>query len=259
MVCSIAIASGKGGVGKTSLAVNCSVQLSLDGNRVALLDADFGMANSHILLNKKIDTSVNEILKNNQNIESVVHETPSGLKLIPGGSGVLELLNLDSEKRWKIIRSLDALKADLDFLIVDTPAGASDASVEFSAACDAVIVVLVPEPTSFMDAYAFIKALNMEKNFHNVSVVVNLASNATGAQKSFDSFKKIVTKFLSIDIEYAGWLPKSNLMASSIVSRKPVILNKSLDKTLKANFDVIANHFIDFDEEKSSGIKFFNK
>ena len=164
MVQSIAIASGKGGVGKTSLAVNCAVKLSSDGKKVALLDADFGMANSHILLNQKIEHSVNDLLEKKLSIEDVILETPTGLKLIPGGSGVLELLNLDSQKRWEIIRSLDLLKEDLDILVVDTPAGASDASIEFAAACDAVVVVLVPEPTSFMDAYSFIKALYLEKN-----------------------------------------------------------------------------------------------
>ena len=259
MVKTIAISSGKGGVGKTSLAVNSSIKLSMEGMKVALLDADFGMANSHILLNHKVTNTIQDILENKAAIEQVVHDTSSGLKLIPGGSGILELLNLDSKKRWEIIRSLDPLKDTLDYLVVDTPAGASDASLEFAAACDKVVVVLVPEPTSFMDAYAFIKALNMEKNFQNVSVVVNLAANGAGAKKSFDSFKKIVTKFLSIDVEYAGWLPRSNLMASSIVSRKPAILNKSLDKTLNGNFSSIANYFLNFEEEKSSGIKFFNK
>ena len=259
MVKTIAISSGKGGVGKTSLAVNSAIKLSMDGRRVALLDADFGMANSHILLNHKVEFTVQDILENNADIEKVVHDTPSGLKLIPGGSGILELLNLDSKKRYEIIRSLDPFKDSLDYLIVDTPAGASDASLEFAAACDKVVVVLVPEPTSFMDAYAFIKALNMEKNFQNVSVVVNLAVNASGAKKSFDSFKKIVTKFLSIDIEFAGWLPKSNLMASSVVSRKPIVLNKSMDDAMKENFNAITKHFVDFVAEKSSGIKFFDK
>jgi flagellar biosynthesis protein FlhG len=259
MVKTIAISSGKGGVGKTSLAVNSSVRLSMEGKRVALLDADFGMANSHILLDQKVKNTVQDILEGNIGIDEVVHETSSGLQLIPGGSGILELLNLDSKKRWEIIRSLDPLQERLDYLIVDTPAGASDASIEFAAACDKVIVVLVPEPTSFMDAYAFIKALNIEKNLQNVSVVVNLAGNASGAKKSFESFKKIVTKFLSIEVEYAGWLPKSSLMASSIVARKPVILNKSLDKTLKESFNFIAKYFLDFEVEKSSGIKFFNK
>ena len=130
--------------------------------------------------------TIQDILENKAAIEQVVHDTSSGLKLIPGGSGILELLNLDSKKRWEIIRSLDPLKDTLDYLVVDTPAGASDASLEFAAACDKVVVVLVPEPTSFMDAYDFIKALNMEKNFQNVSVVMNLAANGAGAKKSFD-------------------------------------------------------------------------
>ena len=259
MVKTIAISSGKGGVGKTSLAVNSSIRLSMEGMRVALLDADFGMANSHILLDQKVQNIVQDILENDISIDEVLHETSTGLKLIPGGSGILELLNLDSKKRWEIIRSLDPLKESLDYLVVDTPAGASDASIDFAAACDKVVIVLVPEPTSFMDAYAFIKALNIEKNLDSVSVVVNLAANAAGAKKSFESFKKIVTKFLSIEVEYAGWLPKSNLMASSIVARKPVILNKSLDHTLKESFNFIAKYFLDFEVKKSSGIKFFNK
>ena len=200
MVQSIAIASGKGGVGKTSLAVNCAVKLSSDGKKVALLDADFGMANSHILLNQKIEHSVNDLLEKKLSIEDVILETPTGLKLIPGGSGVLELLNLDSQKRWEIIRSLDLLKEDLDILVVDTPAGASDASIEFAAACDAVVVVLVPEPTSFMDAYSFIKALYLEKKFAAVSIVVNLAKNEKAARQSYESFKKIVTKFLTVNV-----------------------------------------------------------
>ena len=152
MVKTVAISSGKGGVGKTSLAVNSSIRLSMEGKRVALLDADFGMANSHILLDQKVENTVQEILENDINIADIVQETASGLKLIPGGSGVLELLNLDSKKRWEIIRSLDPLEESLDFLIVDTPAGASDASIEFAAACDKVIVVLlslihISEPT----------------------------------------------------------------------------------------------------------------
>ena len=226
MVRSIAIASGKGGVGKTSLAVNCAVKLTTEGRSVALLDADFGMANSHILLDKKIENSVNDILEKNLNIEKVIHDTPTGLKLIPGGSGVLELLNLDSQKRWEIIRSLDALKNDLDILVVDTPAGASDASVEFSAACDAVVVVLVPEPTSFMDAYSFIKALYLEKKFESVSIIVNLAKNES--------------------------------IAGSIVARKPAVLQKSLEPILQKNFSEIANNLAKIETVKSSGVKFFN-
>jgi len=258
MVQSIAIASGKGGVGKTSLAVNCAVKLSSDGKKVALLDADFGMANSHILLNQKIEHSVNDLLEKKLSIEDVILETPTGLKLIPGGSGVLELLNLDSQKRWEIIRSLDLLKEDLDILVVDTPAGASDASIEFAAACDVVVVVLVPEPTSFMDAYSFIKALYLEKKFGAVSIVVNLAKNEKAARQSYESFKKIVTKFLTVNVQFVGWLPESNTLAGSIVARKPAVLQKSLEPILLKNFTEIVNNLINLEPFNSSGVKFFN-
>ena len=258
MVQSIAIASGKGGVGKTSLAVNCAVKLSSDGKKVALLDADFGMANSHILLNQKIEHSVNDLLEKKLSIEDVILETPTGLKLIPGGSGVLELLNLDSQMRWEIIRSLDLLKEDLDILVVDTPAGASDASIEFAAACDVVVVVLVPEPTSFMDAYSFIKALYLEKKFAAVSIVVNLAKNEKAARQSYESFKKIVTKFLTVNVQFVGWLPESNTLAGSIVARKPAVLQKSLEPILLKNFTEIVNNLINLEPFNSSGVKFFN-
>ena len=258
MVQSIAIASGKGGVGKTSLAVNCAVKLSSDGKKVALLDADFGMANSHILLNQKIEHSVNDLLEKKLSIEDVILETATGLKLIPGGSGVLELLNLDSQKRWEIIRSLDLLKEDLDILVVDTPAGASDASIEFAAACDVVVVVLVPEPTSFMDAYSFIKALYLEKKFAAVSIVVNLAKNEKAARQSYESFKKIVTKFLTVNVQFVGWLPESNTLAGSIVARKPAVLHKSLEPILLKNFTEIVNNLINLEPFNSSGVKFFN-
>ena len=258
MVQSIAIASGKGGVGKTSLAVNCAVKLSSDGKKVALLDADFGMANSHILLNQKIEHSVNDLLEKKLSIEDVILETPTGLKLIPGGSGVLELLNLDSQKRWEIIRSLDLLKEDLDILVVDTPAGASDASIEFAAACDAVVVVLVPEPTSFMDAYSFIKALYLEKKFAAVSIVVNLAKNEKAARQSYESFKKIVTKFLTVNVQFVGWLPESNTLAGSIVARKPAVLQKSLEPILLKNFTEIVNNLVNLEPFNSSGVKFFS-
>ena len=126
MVETIAIASGKGGVGKTSLAVNCAVKLSEEEKRVGLLDADFGLANAHIMLDQKVTSSISDLLDGTSDINELVHLTPTGVKLLPGGSGVLEVMNIDSEKRWQVIKSLDYLENELDILFVDTPAGASD-------------------------------------------------------------------------------------------------------------------------------------
>ena len=258
MVRTIAFASGKGGVGKTSISVNCAITLVRMGYKVALFDADFGMANSHIMMDQKVEHTLQDLLENGQSIEDIICDTPSGLKLIPGGSGVIELLNLDSSRRWEIIKSLSPLEEQLDFLIVDTPAGGSDASIEFAAACNNVVVVLVGEPTSFMDAYSFIKAIHLEKSYESVSVLVNLASSSKEAKASFDSFKTIVTKFLDIQLEYVGWLPNSNVLKSSILARKPVALARTpQDKTFNLGLKQISDAIIQLDPQTSNGVEFF--
>ena len=99
MVETIAVASGKGGVGKTSLAVNCAVKLASEKKSVGLLDADFGLANAHIMLDQKVTSSISDLLDGTSNIDELVHLTSSGVKLLPGGSGVLEIMNIDSQKR----------------------------------------------------------------------------------------------------------------------------------------------------------------
>ena len=258
MVQTIAVASGKGGVVKTSLAVNCAVKLSMDGKKVVLLDADFGLANAHIMLNQKVDATIAEFLEGKKNIEELVHISVAGLKLIPGGSGVLEIMNIDSKKRWQVIRSLDHIKDDLDVLIVDTPAGASDSSIEFAAACGQILVVLVGEPTSFMDAYAFIKALHIEKGVEKVSIVVNLAKDASHANQSFNSFKKIVTQFLSVEISLAGWLPSTQIISNSIIARKPFVLNPKADPSLNKKIVEINQNIEGIESLSNKNIKFFD-
>jgi len=259
MVETIAVASGKGGVGKTSLAVNCAVKLASQKKSVGLLDADFGLANAHIMLNQKVTASISDLLDGSSNIDELVHLTSSGVKLLPGGSGVLEIMNIDSQKRWEVINSVDYLENELDILIVDTPAGASDSSIEFAAACDKIIIVLVGEPTSFMDAYAFIKALNLEKNVDNVSLVVNMAKNADDAAHSFHSFEKIVLQFLEVTLNFVGWLPQSQVISNSIVARKPFVLNKKVNIDLNMRIEEIINSVSEADQITSNSVRFFNK
>ncbi len=105
---------------------------------------------------------------------------------------------------------------------------------------------------------SFIKALYLEKKFESVSILVNLAKNEEAAKKSYDSFKKIVTKFLSVDLKFLGWLPESKAIAGSIVARKPAVLQKSLEPILQKNFAEIANNLVKLQAVKSSGVKFFN-
>jgi len=210
------------------------------------------------MMDQKVEYTLQDLLENGKSLDDIICDTPSGVKLIPGGSGVIELLNLDSSRRWEIIKSLSPLEEQIDFLLVDTPAGGSDASIEFAAACNNVVVVLVGEPTSFMDAYSFIKAIHMEKNYNRISVLVNLASSSKDAKSSFDSFKSIVTKFLDIQLEYVGWLPNSNVLKNSILARKPVALATTpQDKVLNQGVTQISDAIIQLEPQTSNGVEFF--
>ena len=158
MTVSIAITSGKGGVGKTNCAVNMALSLSKAGKKIVLFDSDFGMANAHILLGRNPEHNAAEFLQGDVKLEQILSDGPDGLKFIAGGSGLIEMLNLDNQARYRMLQSLSDLENQIDYLLVDTPAGASDSTLFFASACDIPVVILVAEPTSFLDAYSLIKA-----------------------------------------------------------------------------------------------------
>ena len=158
MATSIAVTSGKGGVGKTNTAVNLATTLCRLGKRVILFDADFGLANAHVLLGTNPKTTTADFLAGKASMAETMTPAPLGLNFISGGSGLIELLNLDNQARYRMLAGLSGLQSEIDYLIVDCPAGASDSTLFFVNAADIALVVLVAEPTSFLDAYALLKA-----------------------------------------------------------------------------------------------------
>ena len=258
MAISIAVASGKGGVGKTSIAVNLALSLTSTGGRVALLDADFGLANSHILLGVNPRKTVQDFLESNATLPEIVSTGPLGLKFISGGSGLTNMLNIEKASRYSLIRSMEPLENEVDFLVVDIPAGASDSSIAFVSASDRILVVLVGEPTSFMDAYTLIKAANLEMGVKNFSIVVNMAENSHQAKIHFEKFQAIATRFLEVNVNFAGAIPFSRKMRESVVKRKPLVLQngESMEKSAFKDLSMaIQKPF----ENTIDGIRFFPK
>ena len=143
MAQSIAIASGKGGVGKTSIAVNLALVLRQLGSRVTLLDADFGMANAHILMGQNLRPRIDKSMLANGTVDDALSTSAHGVTILSGGSAALDLLDLKKNERLQLIRNLESLSDETDYLIVDTPAGASDATLAFVAAADRIVLVVV--------------------------------------------------------------------------------------------------------------------
>ena len=198
MATSIAVTSGKGGVGKTNTAVNLATTLCRLGKRVILFDADFGLANAHVLLGTNPKTTTADFLAGKASMAETMTPAPLGLNFISGGSGLIELLNLDNQARYRMLAGLSSLQSEIDYLIVDCPAGASDSTLFFVNAADIALVVLVAEPTSFLDAYALLKAAYLEKNITEFSIMVNMAENSKTAEANFKKFRDIAAKFFKV-------------------------------------------------------------
>ena len=256
MAKSIVVASGKGGVGKTSISVNLGLTLARQGRRTVLLDADFGMANAHILLGANPQKFIIDAVDGGASMSDVLCDGPHGMKFISGGTGLLEMLNLEKTKRFQAIRMVDELRDQTEILIADAPAGASDSSVSFVAAADHVVIVLVGEPTSFLDAYSMIKAASLESNVRNFCIVVNMARSQQEARQHFEKFNMTATRFLDVNLTFSGWLPLSERMRRAVVKRRPIGLDGT-DLPENVAFQKIAKSVLGSPRNMHGGIRFF--
>ncbi len=253
---SIAISSGKGGVGKTTIAVNLALTLSVLGKRTLLLDADLGMANSHFLLGVNPDKTLDEIVNNKFDINKIIMPINKKLDFISGGSAMHTLLNLDNSKRYDIIKKFNNLKKVYDYMIIDVGAGAESSSLTFMSAASKIITVLVSEQTSFADAYGVIKASFIEHNLENFGIIWNMSSSDYQAKTHFTKFQNISTKFLDVKLKYLGSLSNSNKIKNSIASRKPIVLDKSNSEEINS-FLKIAKTINELKNNENKSIKFF--
>jgi len=257
MAVSITVASGKGGVGKTSISVNLALALQRTGAKVCLMDTDFGLANAHIMLGINPAKSISDMLSGKDQLNDIKCKGPNGLNFIAGGSGLNELLNLDSKTRYRIIQATAALQDETDVLLVDAPAGAADSTIAFVSACEKPIIILVGEPTSFMDAYALIKAANLEAGVERFSILVNQSNSEAEAKDHFARFQDIASRFLDVQLNYIGHMPYSQALRKSVVARVPIMASTKESRESIA-FQKIAKAIIDAPANTPKGISFLN-
>lgn len=226
---SIAITSGKGGVGKTNIALFFSVILAQIRKRVLLLDADLGLANVHILLGIAPRHNISHFLDGECSLDQVVYRCEeAGFDIIPGASGLEKLANLDRGRLELLQHEFFKLEKNYDYIIFDTGAGISSAVTCFASKTDISIVVMTPEPTSLSDAYAMIKVLR-EKGCSKIGVIENMAVSDHGAAEMFDKLNAIVVKFLKDPVELWGILPFNKELPKSVRKQRVLVLDKPYD------------------------------
>ena len=252
----LAIASGKGGVGKTTISVNLALTQAGSSNCL-LLDADMGMANAHILLGINPKTSVKDVIEGKLSLENAIVKGPNNIKFLSGGSGITELLSIDKAKKLNFIRSFETLSKKIDHLYVDVSAGADEMALNIISASDKLLVVLVNEPTSFMDAFTLIKACNIELKFKEFCVITNMVNSEHQGKIVFEKFKAIVTKFYDVNLEHVGSLFNIKEIKDSVLKKQPVVLNKK-NISIISLFDRLSTNINNASKNEHNGIKFFN-
>ena len=203
----IAIASGKGGVGKTNITASLAIAMSKLGKNVMIVDADLGLSNINILLNKQAKYNIKHLLDGEMALKDVLIDGPHGIKILPAGEGVQDLTHLDEFQRLKLLDAFDSYDGNIDVMLIDSSAGISENVTFFCSAAQDLIVVTTPEPTAWVDAYHLIKVLYTEYQENKFHVLVNSVKNEAEAREVFTTLTNATDRFLSIGLDYLGYLP----------------------------------------------------
>ncbi len=220
----IAITSGKGGVGKTSLAVNLAVALQLAGQKVLLIDSDIGMANVNLLMGAVTNRSLIDLLDDDIELEDVVEDGVSGVKYISGVAAIEASLSLNRAEQRKLHKKLGRCSELANIIIIDTGAGLNRNVIEFILASEEVLLITTPEPTALADAYAVIKAYTTYTEHCNIKLVVNRIHEEEDCEDVNEKINQTTKKFLGISIECLGYIYDDRAVLEAVHKQEPFII-----------------------------------
>ncbi len=229
----LAIASGKGGVGKSNVAANLALCLMAAKRSVLLMDADLGLANLDVILGIKPRWTLAQIITGQRRLNDAIQAGPGGLKVICGASGLTQLADLNAFQRQHLIQDLSQWEHQVDVIIIDTGAGISQNVLAFCEAADQTLVVTTPEPTSMTDAYAVIKAISRGSGSSTaesppsgtrLSLLVNRVPSRTAAKKVYQRLSQVAGQFLSLPVGDGGYILEDEHVGMAVCQREPVVL-----------------------------------
>lgn len=222
----IAVTSGKGGVGKTSLSANMAVALSSMGYRTTVFDADLALANIEVVLGTRAEFSLQHVVAEEKILPEVVMTGPGGVGFIAGGSGIPTLMRSGPKRLGLFFDQVEALQNTTDVLFFDTSAGLDNRVMAFVKFADEVLLVTTPEPASVTDAYATIKTVFRAKPEARVTVIVNMVANEAEAREVFEVLQRITSDFVKKDVTFAGYVRKDETVGRCARNRTPFALSE---------------------------------
>ncbi len=223
----LAIASGKGGVGKTLLTINVGKCLSESGSKVLIIDADFGLSNVHLMLGINPEKNLSDFFYGKAEFKDILVKITEGLYFISSGSGIYELARLPGAQILNLVRRLQELSENnYDWVIFDTPPGIHEDTLMVTSAVDIPVILTTPEPTAVADAYALIKILNRENEVKSFYLLVNKVENYSEAEKVYESIQLLAEKFTTAKINFAGSIKYRKNIIRRIINQSP--FDKSL-------------------------------
>ncbi|KAA6452848.1 MinD/ParA family protein [Bacillus swezeyi] len=230
----LAVMSGKGGVGKSNLSLNTALALSKKGKNVLLIDLDVGMGNIDILIGRQTLYTMVDVLNQKLPFDRAVSTGPEGIQYISGGTGLNTMFELNRENWSFFLKELASVLGNFDYVLFDMGAGLSKNQLPFALSADEILVVTTPEPTSIMDAYSAIKHLALTGQKLEIKVIVNRCTNQKDGISAFMRLSGTVNAFLQQKLAYAGPVPEDPLVSKAVVEQQPFLLKNPRSKLSRA-------------------------
>lgn len=252
----LAVASGKGGVGKTNFVVNLAIALQEVGKKAIIFDADLGMANIDVVLGIVPSYTLTHVIRGQKTLQEIVLEGPQGVKFLPGSAGVEDLVQLSEAQIQELIRQWNSLEERFDYILVDTGAGLHSDVLNFLRAADDIVIVLTPEPPSITDAYSLIKVLAQKELKADVHMVVNQVDHEEEGRQIFKRISRVAQDFLSLNLRFLGAIPADDKVGAAVKRQKPFLLvypNTVASKGIRT----IVQRLLDEPEKPAGGMKQF--
>lgn len=219
----IAITGGKGGTGKTNIAVNLAQVLAHEGKRTLLLDADLGMANVDTLLGLEPEHTLYDVICDKCCLEDILLSGGDNLMIIPAASGVRQLAVLSQQECAGLVRAFSDLKNPIDTLIVDTATGISESAASFCRAATEILVVVSNEPTSIRDCVAQLRLFYSEYSMTRFRVLANMVGSASEANTLFQNLIAHFADNHSLQISFAGYIPADGNMRKAVLAHQAIV------------------------------------